>query len=182
MGVYRYLLEGEQVVAAFRAQYNIPADVKVRLDNPEDPTDGLIFHNGWMSFWLVTVVEGGVRVLGISLGVSDIEDVYDLCKSVDRNSYYLRIRSSRAGFVTVLEDSYQYAGDDRIFVKRECEFSESETRRSLWILRSLGTPPSKGRDLFGFPSSSVFIPAGLTSLFAAWIFAREDRQPRDTTR
>ena len=59
------------------------------------------------------------RILGINLGVSDIEDVYDLCKSEDRNSYYLRIRDHRSGFVTALEDSYRYAGDNRVFVKGE---------------------------------------------------------------
>ena len=84
------------------------------------------------------------RILGINLGVSDIEDVYDLCKSGDGNSYYLQIRSGQAGFVTMLEDSYRYVGDYRIFVKGEWEFSESETRRSLRIARRLGTPPSKG--------------------------------------
>ena len=52
------------------------------------------------------------RILGISLGVSDIEDLYDLCKSGDGNSYYHRIRSGQASFVTVPEDSYLYAGDD----------------------------------------------------------------------
>ena len=30
------------------------------------------------------------RILGINLGVSDIEDVYDMCKSArDENVYYL---------------------------------------------------------------------------------------------
>ena len=52
------------------------------------------------------------RVLGISLGVLDIEDAYDLCKSTDGNSYYLRLRVGRAGFVTALEDSNWYAADD----------------------------------------------------------------------
>ena len=33
------------------------------------------------------------RILGINLGVSDIEDVYDICKSGDGNSSYLRIRA-----------------------------------------------------------------------------------------
>ena len=107
-----------------------------------------------MSFWLVTVVEAGVRfplhpllrdwlqewnlcsyqllpngykiimgvvqlnrILGISLGVPDIKDVYDLCKSTDGNSYYLRLRIGRAGFITALEDSYRYVGDDRVFVR-----------------------------------------------------------------
>ena len=143
------MLEDEHAIAAFRVQYEIPTNVEVRLDNPEDPFDDLVVHNGWMPFWLVTIVEGGVRfplhpllrdylwewrlcpcqlmpnvfkiimgavqlnrILGINLGVSNIEDVYDLCKSGDGNSYYLRIRAGRLGFVTALEDSCRYAGDD----------------------------------------------------------------------
>ena len=54
-------LENPRVVADFRARYKIPDDVQVRLDNLEDPFDGSIFHNGWMPFWLVIVIEGGVR-------------------------------------------------------------------------------------------------------------------------
>ena len=59
MGVYRYRLEDPHAIHAFRAQYRIPANVEVRLDNPEDPFDDLVYHNGWMPFWLVTVIEGG---------------------------------------------------------------------------------------------------------------------------
>ena len=78
------------------------------------------------------------RILGINLGVSDIEDVYDLCKSVDRNSYYLHIRSGRASFVTALVDN-RYAREARIFVKGEWEFGESETSRSIWIPHRRGS-------------------------------------------
>ena len=46
MGVYRYRLENPQAIANFKAQYRIPGNVEVRLDNPEDPFDGLVFHNG----------------------------------------------------------------------------------------------------------------------------------------
>ena len=46
MGVYRYWLENPQAVADFRARYEIPDNVEVRQDNPEDPFDGLVFHNG----------------------------------------------------------------------------------------------------------------------------------------
>ena len=141
-GVYRYWLENPQAIAAFRVKYKISDNVEVRLDNPEDPFDGIIFHNGWMPFWLVTVIEGGVRfplhpllrdclrewnlcpcqlmqndfkiimgvvelnrILGINLGVSDIEDVYDLCKSEDGDVYYLRVRARRSGFFTTLKAS-----------------------------------------------------------------------------
>ncbi|XXG39625.1 hypothetical protein AAC387_Pa01g0539 [Persea americana] len=42
------------------------------------------------------------RILGINLGVSDNEEVYDLCKSTDGNSYYLQLRVGRAAFITAL--------------------------------------------------------------------------------
>ena len=180
MGVYRYWLENPQAMADLRAKYKILDDVLVRLDNPEDPIDGSVFHNGWMSFWLVTMIEGGVRfplhpllnaclrewnlcpcqlmpngfkiirgvvelnrILRINLGVHDIEDVYDLCKSGD--VYYLRVRARRTGFVTALEDSNRYAGDDCLFVSGEWEFDESEpvASRVVRIPRRLETPPSK---------------------------------------
>ena len=117
------MLKDHVSITVFRTQHNIPANIEVR---PDGPTDGYIFHNGWMPFWLVTVVKAGVRfplhpllrdclrecnlcpfqllpngykiimevvqlnkILGISLGVPDIEDIYDLCKSTDGNSYYL---------------------------------------------------------------------------------------------
>ena len=52
------------------------------------------------------------RILGIDLGVSDIEDVYDMCKSGDENVYYLRVRARLSRFIIALEDSNRYAGDD----------------------------------------------------------------------
>ena len=58
MGAFRHMLEDLVAIVVFRTQYNIPANVEVR---PDDPTDGYVFHNGWMLFWLVTVVEVGVR-------------------------------------------------------------------------------------------------------------------------
>ena len=116
------------------------------------------------------------RILGISLSVLDIKDIYDRCTSADGNSYYLRLRTGRGGFVTSLEDSYRYAGDDRVFVKGEWEFGESEVSTSVRIPRKMGTPPSKGRNLFGFQFSFLFfIPAGLTSPFCYADF-RQKRQ------
>ena len=50
MGFYKYRLESPHAIAKFRAQYRIPGNVEVRLDNPEDPFDGLVFYNGWMPF------------------------------------------------------------------------------------------------------------------------------------
>ena len=48
-------------------------------------------------------------ILGINLGVLDIEDAYGLYKSAEGNTHYLRLRVGRTGFVTELEDSYKYA-------------------------------------------------------------------------
>ena len=53
------MLEDPHTIDVFRAQYNIPANIEVRLDNPEDPFDDLVVHDGWVLFWLVTIVEGG---------------------------------------------------------------------------------------------------------------------------
>ena len=66
------------------------------------------------------------RILGINLGVPDIEDVYDLCKSGD--VYYLRVRVKRSGFVTDLEDSNRYVADNRVFVRA----NGSLTSQSPW--------------------------------------------------
>ncbi|XXG62273.1 hypothetical protein AAC387_Pa05g0663 [Persea americana] len=67
------------------------------------------------------------RLLDINLGVHDIEDVYDLCKSGGgNNSYYLWVKANRRCFVNTLEDSNKYAGDDRLFVTGNWEFDESE--------------------------------------------------------
>ncbi|XXG66533.1 hypothetical protein AAC387_Pa06g0085 [Persea americana] len=54
------------------------------------------------------IIMGVVRlnqILKIGLGVPDIEDTYDLCKSAEGDTYYLRLRVRRTGFVTALEDS-----------------------------------------------------------------------------
>ena len=126
------MLENPQARAEFRAKYRILDDVFIRLDEPENPFDGMTFTNGWMPFMLVTVIEGGVRfplhpllriclkkwhlcpyqlmpndfkiimgvvelnrILEINLGVHDIEDVYDLCKSGGGdNTYYLRVKTN----------------------------------------------------------------------------------------
>ena len=75
MGAFRHMLEDPATITVFRTQYNIPANVEVRSDGP---TDGYVFHNGWMPFWLVTVVEVGGPVppsptpQGLSLGVAPL--------------------------------------------------------------------------------------------------------------
>ena len=46
MGVYRYMLEDPNAIGVFRAQYNIPANIEIKLEPPEDPLDDLIVHNG----------------------------------------------------------------------------------------------------------------------------------------
>ena len=56
MGVYRHLLEDPVSVAVFRNLYKIPANVEVR---PDGPDDGFVMEDGWMTFWLVSILEGG---------------------------------------------------------------------------------------------------------------------------
>ena len=46
MGIYRHWLENPQARAEFRARYRVPDDVLIRLDDPENPFDGLTFTNG----------------------------------------------------------------------------------------------------------------------------------------
>ncbi|XXG75114.1 hypothetical protein AAC387_Pa07g3694 [Persea americana] len=88
---------------------------------------------------------GAVRlneILSINLGVSDIEEAYDLCKSAEGHTYYLRLRLHRTAFVTTLEDSYKYAGEDRVFVRGAWEFGEEEPCTTARIPRRIGVPPS----------------------------------------
>ena len=183
MGIYRHPLGDPASLTLFREMYKIPTNVKVRPDGPED---GITYSDGWMPFWLVSVVEGGIRfplhpllrdclrewglcpcqllpngykiimgvvrlneILRINLGVADIEETYDLYKSAEENSYYLRLRVHRAAFVTALEDSNKYAGDDRVFVRGGWEFSAAEPSTTVRIPRKIGVPPSKGRGPFG---------------------------------
>ncbi|RWR83673.1 hypothetical protein CKAN_01243400 [Cinnamomum micranthum f. kanehirae] len=61
MGIYRHWLETPEVTAKFKAKYGIPDDVRIRLNDPEIPFDGYDFTNGWMPFYLVTIIEGGVQ-------------------------------------------------------------------------------------------------------------------------
>ena len=46
MGVYRYWLENPRAVADIRAKYKIPDNILIGLDNPKDPLDGSVLHNG----------------------------------------------------------------------------------------------------------------------------------------
>ena len=181
MGVHRHWLEDPLSISLFREAYQVPANVEVR---PDGPDDGVTYSDGWMPFWLVSVVEGGVRfplhpllrdclrewglspcqllpnaykiimrvvrlneILSINLGVPDIEEAYDLCKSAEGHTYYLRLRVHRIAFVTVLEDSYKYAGEDRVFVRGAWEFGEAESSTTARIPRRIGVPPSKNRGL-----------------------------------
>ena len=84
------------------------------------------------------------RILGINL------DVHDVCKSGD--IYYLRVRAKWSCFVNALEDSNKYAGDDRLFISGDWEFSESEplASRVVRIPRGFGTPLSKDQNLSAF--------------------------------
>ncbi|XXG42399.1 hypothetical protein AAC387_Pa01g2690 [Persea americana] len=176
MGVYRHLLGDPGSIDHFRDLYKVPSNVEVRPDYPED---GLTYRDGWMPFWLVTVVEAGVRfplhplvrdclwewrlcpcqllpngykiimgvvrlnqILEIGLGVPDIEDTYDLCKSAEGDTYYLRLRVRRTGFVTALEDSNRYAGEDRVLVRGGWEFGEAEPATTVRVPRKIGIPPN----------------------------------------
>ncbi|XXG50258.1 hypothetical protein AAC387_Pa02g4303 [Persea americana] len=176
MGVHRHWLGDPLSISLFRKEYKVPANVEVR---PDGPDDGITYSDGWMPFWLVSVVEGGVRfplhpllreclrewglspcqllpngykiimgavrlneILSINLGVSDIEEAYDLCKSAEGHTYYLRLRLHRTAFVTALEDSYKYAGEDRVFVRGAWEFGEAEPSTTARIPRKIGVPPS----------------------------------------
>ena len=60
MSIYRHWLETLEAMAEFRANYGIPDDVLIRLDDPENPFDGHTFTNDWMPFLLVTIIKGGV--------------------------------------------------------------------------------------------------------------------------
>ena len=63
----------------------------------------------------------------------DIEDTYDLCKSAEGDTYYLRLRVRRTGFVTALEDSNKYAGEDRVLVRGGWEFGEAEPATTVRV-------------------------------------------------
>ena len=57
MRIYRYLLGDSGSIDHFRDVYKVLANVEV---GPDGPDDGLAYRDGWMLFWLVSVVEGGV--------------------------------------------------------------------------------------------------------------------------
>ncbi|XXG74042.1 hypothetical protein AAC387_Pa07g2863 [Persea americana] len=130
MGVYRHLLGDSDSIVHFRDLYKVPSNVEVR---PDTPDDGLTYRDGWMPFWLI---------LGIGLGVPDIEDTYDLCKSAEGDTYYLRLRVHRTGFVTALEDSNRYAGEDKVLVRGGWEFGEVEPATTVRVPRKIGIPPN----------------------------------------
>ena len=56
------------------------------------------------------------RILGTDLGIHDIEYYYDLVKSPNEDTYYLRAKKDKKCLVNGLEDSNKYAGEDRVFV------------------------------------------------------------------
>ena len=64
MGCYRYKLNSPEEIVRFRGDYHIPDDVNLRLDND---MYGYAFYNGEMPFYLVTIVEAGVRFLLLPL-------------------------------------------------------------------------------------------------------------------
>ena len=96
------------------------------------------------------------RLLGINLGVHDIEEAYYVCKSVGESEcYYLRVKPKQDPFVHKLEDSYKYAEDDRLFVSGEWEFG-ANSDRSFSVPRHFGIPPSKFQIPLRFPPPSPF--------------------------
>ena len=206
MGVYRHLLGDPGSIDHFRDLYKVPANVEVR---PDGPDDGLTNRDGWMPFWLVSVVEGGIRfplhplvrdclwewrlcpcqllpngykiimgvvrlnqILEIGLGVPDIEDTYDLCKSAEGDTYYLRLRVRRTGFVTALEDSNKYAGEDRVLVRGGWEFGEAEPATTVLVPRKIGIPPSKDRSSFGLQFFPFFLCLALDTILSMQISAK----------
>ncbi|XXG47101.1 hypothetical protein AAC387_Pa02g1800 [Persea americana] len=82
------------------------------------------------------------QILGIGLGVPNIEDTYDLCKSAEGDTYYLRLRVRRTGFVTALEDFNRYAGEDKVLVRGGWEFGEVEPATTVRVPRKIGIPPN----------------------------------------
>ncbi|XXG76138.1 hypothetical protein AAC387_Pa08g0558 [Persea americana] len=82
------------------------------------------------------------QILGIGLGVPDIEDTYDLCKSAEGDTYYLRLRVRRTAFVTALEDSNRYTGEDRVLVRGGWEFGGVEPATTVRVPRKIGIPPN----------------------------------------
>ena len=208
MGVHRHWLGDALSISLFRKEYKVPATVEIRLDGPDD---GFTYSDGWMPFWLVAVVEGGVRfplhpllreclrewglspcqllpngykiimgavrlneILSINLGVPDIEEAYDLCKSAEGHTYYLRLRVHRTAFVTALEDSYKYAGEDRVFVRGAWEFGEAESSTTARIPRRIGVPPSKKSRPPGFCSLTLFVSFLLLTLLCFCRFSTEE--------
>ena len=112
------------------------------------------------------------QILGIGLSVPDIEDTYDLCKSAEGDTYYLRLRVRRTGFVTALEDSNRYAGEDRVLVRGGWEFGEVEPATTVRVPRKIGIPPSKGRSSFGLQFFSFFLCLVFDALSFMQIFAK----------
>ena len=99
-------------------------------------------------FKIIMGVAKFYRILGINLGVPDIGDVKDLCKSGGGdNTYYLRVKANRQCIVSELEESNRYAEDDHLFISGNWEF---------------GGP--KWRDLTGFPTTSGSLQVNIESL------------------
>ncbi|KAJ8617668.1 hypothetical protein MRB53_013854 [Persea americana] len=82
------------------------------------------------------------EILDIGLGVLDIEDTYDLCKSAEGDTYYLRLRVRRTGFVTALEDSNNFfsllllAPNTIFFVYADFREKRELARKNHWRVNS----------------------------------------------
>ena len=80
------------------------------------------------------------EILGIHLGVHDVEDAYDICKGRDK-TFYLRVKHDQQGFVSALENSHKHAGDEILCVSGNWEFSPGSSRAYkvplfLWVAPS----------------------------------------------
>ncbi|RWR85075.1 transferase family protein [Cinnamomum micranthum f. kanehirae] len=137
----RYWLETPQAMAKSRAKYGIPKDVLIRLNDLENRFDGYDFTNSWMPFYLLIpnsykIIMGVAelnKILGINLGVHDIEDVYDLSKSSGDGFYHLRVTAKRQCFVNNLEDSNKYTGDDQVSQRKREANRVGWKRNDMWL-------------------------------------------------
>ena len=103
------------------------------------------------------------RILGIYLGIHDIKDVYDLCKSGGGdNTYSIRVKANWQCFVNELEDSNRYARDDLLFVWATWSLVRLEWRGLTGFPAASG-PLQVNTEHLAFFYFSSFVSAELTS-------------------
>lgn len=112
------------------------------------------------SFKIIMGIAKLNQILEIDLGVHDIEDLYDLCKSPGAEYiYFLRVKANGGTVIGDLEDNSRYAGDDRVFVSGNWEMARDEplAQRAYRIPRCRGVLPSNCQ--FPFAACIFFISA-----------------------